>query len=43
MFPTLYPSRGCAPMRGLFLISYRDEIEVSFSILKDRDGLLSVA
>ena len=30
LFQTLYPSQGCAPMRDLFLIGYRDEIELTF-------------
>ena len=29
-FRTLYPSQGCAPMRDLFLTSYREEIELTF-------------
>ena len=36
-FLTLYPSQGCAPMRDLFLISYREEIELTFSAVTAQD------
>jgi hypothetical protein len=43
LFVTLYPSPGCAPMRDTFLLNYREEIEVSFSILTEPSGIRSVA
>jgi hypothetical protein len=43
MYSTLYPSQGCAPMRDHFLVSYREEIELTLSIFSERGGILSVA
>ena len=37
LFKVLYPSVGCAPMRDLFLVSYRDEIEVAFTLAAVHD------
>ena len=43
LFVTLYPSQGCAPMRDPFLVNYREEIELSFAIFSERDGIRPVA
>ena len=36
-FRVLYPSPGCSPMRDLFLVSYREEIEVAFALVAGRE------
>jgi hypothetical protein len=42
-FRALYPSQGCAPMRDVFLISYREQIELTFGVVASRDVMRFVA
>ena len=37
LFEMLYPSLGCTPMRDLFLGSYRDEIELTLTMVADEE------
>ena len=43
LFLTLYPSQGCAPMRDLFLVSYREEIELTLTVVSARQEIQFVA
>ena len=43
LFPVLYPSQGCSPMHELFLVSYREELEITFALVAIRQAPQYVA
>ncbi len=43
LFKVLYPSPACTPMRDLFLVSYREEIELTFAVVTASEEICYVA
>lgn len=43
LFRTIYPSVGCAPMRDMFLVSYREELELTFAVVGAQEEIRFMA